>query len=77
MSGLTNCWHRPATIEALAYLIANPVEAGAVRYAKDWPSAQTLPRDIGARVVTVKRRCSSSKEPAHPENAPSAGSAKL
>ena len=44
-----------ATIEALAYLIANPVEAGAVRYAKDWPGAQTLPRDIGARVVKVKR----------------------
>jgi len=44
-----------ATIEALGYLIANPVEAGAVRYAKDWPGAQTLPRDIGARVVKVKR----------------------
>jgi len=26
-----------ATLEAIAYLIANPVEAGAVRYAKDWP----------------------------------------
>lgn len=44
-----------ATIEALAYLIANPVEAGAVRYAKDWPGAHTLSRDIGTRVVKVKR----------------------
>ena len=44
-----------ATIEALAYLVANPVEAGAVRYPKDWPGAHTLPRDIGARVVNVKR----------------------
>lgn len=44
-----------ATIESLAYLIANPVEAMAVRYAKDWPGAQTLPRDIGARVVKVRR----------------------
>lgn len=44
-----------ATIEALAYLIGNPVEAGAVRYARDWPGAQTLPKDIGARVVRVKR----------------------
>jgi len=54
-----------ATIEALAYLIANPVEAGAVRYAKDWPGAHTLPQDIGTRVVKVKR-------PAHyfdPDNA--------
>jgi putative transposase len=54
-----------ATIESLAYLIANPVEAGAVRYAKDWPGAHTLPRDIGSRIVKVTR-------PAHyfdPDNA--------
>ena len=44
-----------ATIEALGYLIANPVEAGAVRYAEDWPGAHTLPRDIGVRVLRVKR----------------------
>lgn len=44
-----------ATIEALAYLISNPVEAGAVRYARDWPGAHTLPREIGARVVRVER----------------------
>ena len=44
-----------ATLEALAYLIANPVEAGAVRYAKDWSGAHTLPRDIGMRVVKVER----------------------
>jgi len=44
-----------ATIEALAYLISNPVEAGAVRYARDWPGAHTLPREIGVRVVRVER----------------------
>jgi hypothetical protein len=44
-----------ATIEALAYLISNPVEAGAVRYARDWPGAHTLPRDIGCRVMEVQR----------------------
>jgi len=44
-----------AILEALGYLIANPVEAGAVRYAKDWPGAHTLPRDIGTRVLRVKR----------------------
>jgi putative transposase len=44
-----------AVIESLAYLIANPVEALAVRYAKDWPGAQTLPRDIGTRVIRVRR----------------------
>lgn len=44
-----------ATIEALAYLISNPVEAGAVRYARDWPGAHTLPRHIGTRVVKTER----------------------
>ena len=42
-------------IESIAYLIANPVEAGAVRYAKDWPGAQTLPGHVGTRVIRVKR----------------------
>jgi len=31
-----------AVIESIAYLVANPVEAMAVRYAKDWPGAHTL-----------------------------------
>jgi putative transposase len=44
-----------ATVEAIAYLIANPVEAGAVRYAKDWPGAHTLPPHVGTRVIRVKR----------------------
>ena len=44
-----------AMIEAIAYLIANPVEARAVRYAKDWPGAQTLPSHVGTRVIRVKR----------------------
>ncbi|MGB5417000.1 MAG: transposase, partial [Polyangiales bacterium] len=44
-----------ATLEAIAYLIANPVEAGAVRYAKDWPGAHTLSGHVGTRVIRVKR----------------------
>ncbi len=44
-----------ATIEAIAYLIANPVEAMAVRYAKDWPGAHTQPRDIGSRLLRIRR----------------------
>jgi hypothetical protein len=42
-------------IDAIAYLIANPVEALAVRYAKDWPGAKTLPGHVGTRVIKVKR----------------------
>jgi putative transposase len=48
-------WTPEATVEALAYLISNPVEAMAVRYAKDWPGAHTVPRDIGTRVMKVER----------------------
>lgn len=44
-----------AMVESIAYLIANPVEAGAVRYAKDWPGAHTLPADVGTRVIRVQR----------------------
>lgn len=44
-----------ATLEALGYVIANPVEAGAVRYARDWPGAHTEARDIGTRLIRVKR----------------------
>jgi putative transposase len=44
-----------AMVDAIAYLIANPVEALAVRYAKDWPGAKTLPGHVGTRVIKVKR----------------------
>ena len=44
-----------AMIESLAYLIANPVEALAVRYARDWPGVQTLPQHVGARTIRVQR----------------------
>lgn len=44
-----------AVVEHLAYLIANPPLAGAVRYSKDWPGAKTLPEDIGRRVIRVAR----------------------
>ena len=44
-----------AIVDSIAYLIANPVEAGAVRYARDWPGAHTLPGHVGTRVIRVKR----------------------
>ena len=51
--------HEPLNAEALvhdlAYLIANPVSAFAVRYAKDWPGAKTLAKEIGTRLVRTKR----------------------
>lgn len=51
--------HEPLTADAIvddiAYLIANAVSAFAVRYAKDWPGAKTLPADIGKRVIKANR----------------------
>lgn len=44
-----------AVVRNLAYLIANGPLAGAVRYAKDWPGAKTLPEDIGKRRFRVAR----------------------
>jgi REP element-mobilizing transposase RayT len=44
-----------ALVQSIAYTIANPVAAGAVRFAKEWPGAITLPEHIGRRVVRVPR----------------------
>lgn len=44
-----------AIVEATAYLIANPVAAGAVRHARDWPGAITLPGDLGRRKLIARR----------------------
>jgi hypothetical protein len=44
-----------ALVEDIAYAIANPSAALAVRYAKDWPGAKTAPRDIGRRVIVATR----------------------
>lgn len=44
-----------AIVDSIAYLIANPALALAVRYSKDWPGAKTLAKDIGKRVVRVER----------------------
>ena len=54
-SGVHTLLTPEAIIESIAYLIANPVAAGAVRYAKDWPGAQTLPQHVGTRVIRVER----------------------
>ncbi|MFW5876041.1 MAG: transposase [Myxococcota bacterium] len=44
-----------AIIEELAYCMANPVEAGLVRYAEDWPGVSARPRDLGRRKWRVER----------------------
>jgi REP element-mobilizing transposase RayT len=44
-----------AVIEKLAYVMANPVKAGLVRHARDWPGITVLPHELGRRVSTLKR----------------------
>jgi REP element-mobilizing transposase RayT len=46
---------RSALYEKLVYLLANPVAAGLVRRAGDWPGHWSDPRRIGAPPVTVTR----------------------
>lgn len=44
-----------AVIDKLAYVMANPVAAGLVHRARDWPGLTVLPNDLGRRTFTVDR----------------------
>ena len=44
-----------AVIEKLAYVMANPVQAGLVRHARDWPGITVLPHELGRRSWTLQR----------------------
>ena len=45
----------PAIIEKLAYVMANPVKAGLVRRAREWPGVTVLPQELGRRTWRIKR----------------------
>ena len=42
-------------VHEIAYTIANPVDCGAVRTPENWPGVITLVKDIGRRVIKVRR----------------------
>jgi hypothetical protein len=44
-----------AVLEKLAYVMANPVAAGLVRYVADWPGITTSPKQLGAACLQAKR----------------------
>jgi putative transposase len=44
-----------AMVEKLAYVMANPVQAGLVRRAQDWPGITVLPHELGRRRWTLNR----------------------
>ena len=44
-----------AVIDKMAYSLANPVAAGLVRYARDWPGVSIQPNARGDRVLRVAR----------------------
>jgi REP element-mobilizing transposase RayT len=44
-----------AIIEAIAYVLANPVTAGLVRHAHEWPGAKTLVDDVGQGTIGARR----------------------
>ena len=44
-----------AVIEKLAYVMANPVKAGLVHRAREWPGVTVLPQELGRRTFVVER----------------------
>jgi putative transposase len=44
-----------AIVEKVAYCMANPVAAGLVRRARDWPGVSTTPEQLGTAVLTAAR----------------------
>jgi putative transposase len=44
-----------AIIEKLAYVMANPVHAGLVKRAKDWPGLRVLPDELGRECLRAHR----------------------
>ncbi len=44
-----------AMIEKLAYVMANPVKAGLVAHARDWPGIIVLPHELGRRTLVIER----------------------
>lgn len=46
---------RQAIVEKIAYVLANPVSAGLVRRAHQWPGAKTRVQDIGQRKIRAQR----------------------
>jgi len=44
-----------AIIEKSAYSMANPVEAGLVEKAEQWPGVMVLPEELGHKTWTIKR----------------------
>jgi len=44
-----------AIVEKLAYVMANPVKAGLVRRAREWPGLTVLPQELGRRTWRIAR----------------------
>jgi len=59
---------REAIVEKIAYTLANPVEAGLVWQAREWPGAKTLVEDIGKNKIHARRPevCFSPENPEWP-----------
>ncbi len=44
-----------AMVEKLSYVMANPVKAGLVAHARDWPGLTVLPHELGRRTLRIER----------------------
>ncbi|MCC6558212.1 MAG: transposase, partial [Polyangiaceae bacterium] len=57
---------RAAVIEKIAYVLANPVAAGLVRHAREWPGAKVDAREIGHGALRANRP-SAYLDPSNPQ----------
>jgi putative transposase len=62
---------RQAIVEKIAYTLANPVEAGLVSNAQEWPGVKTSVEDIGEKILEAPRpsQCFCPKNPQWDANA--------
>ena len=49
------CLHPEAVVDKIAYTLANPVSAAAVRYHHEWPGFRTRIGEMGKRIIGGKR----------------------
>ncbi len=54
-TSLVHLGTQAAVVQKIAYVLANPVAAGLVCHAHQWPGARTTVRDIGVGVVSAAR----------------------
>lgn len=54
-TSVVRLWTRASVVEKMAYVLANPVAAGLVQHASDWPGAKVRVDELGRGMLRAKR----------------------